>query len=164
MLNVWCFLNVLQGANLLRAWKEGGVACFLSRKCSLFLLKEDNTAVHLAAAKGHEDIVRFLLTNGADVSLENNLDKSPLEVAIDASEEWEFLSFFPITLQFWGRIKVRSHRSFAWDRKTAMVIMESEDWLSALRKMRLDRDGNRTSPFRMLIRRFPKVAQLALDK
>ena len=43
-----------------------------------------NTALHLACLKGHVDAVQLLLKQkGADVTLKNTYDYSPLDLAVD---------------------------------------------------------------------------------
>jgi len=48
--------------------------------------KEGNTALNEAANKGHLEVVKFLLDNGADVDLRNATGKTPLHRAVASSK------------------------------------------------------------------------------
>ena len=45
----------------------------------------NSTALHVAAFRGHHDIVRMLIANGADVNVRNASDESPLMIAVNAN-------------------------------------------------------------------------------
>ena len=50
--------------------------------------KEDmGTALHRAAAEGHEEMVRFLLAHGAVVDLEDPMGRTPLTLAMDKGND-----------------------------------------------------------------------------
>ena len=45
-----------------------------------------------------------------------------------------------------------------------MVIVKSSGWEVAMRNVRTDYKGRRVTPFRMLIRKFPDVAEAVLNR
>ncbi|KAH9518688.1 hypothetical protein Btru_005988 [Bulinus truncatus] len=60
-------------------------------KNSSFINKKDSktgrTALHVAAAYGHSELVQLLLENGADINAKDNLQCSPIFSAIDGSQK-----------------------------------------------------------------------------
>ncbi|MFB0553824.1 MAG: ankyrin repeat domain-containing protein [Phycisphaerae bacterium] len=46
------------------------------------ILADTTTPMHLAAEKGHRDIVAVLVAKGADINAKNNYDQTPLDVAL----------------------------------------------------------------------------------
>ena len=44
--------------------------------------RNNNTALHLAAKYGHDDVVDLLIKNGADLTVTNLYDQNPIEEAI----------------------------------------------------------------------------------
>ncbi|KAH0613918.1 uncharacterized protein H6S33_005804 [Morchella sextelata] len=44
-------------------------------------------AIHIAAAEGHEELVKLFLDNGAAIDVQNNLEETPLLVAVTANEQ-----------------------------------------------------------------------------
>ena len=53
---------------------------------------------------------------------------------------------------------------FKYSRDMAMMLVKSEQWESSLRNVRSDDKGRRLTPFRMMIRKFPDVAEAVLDR
>lgn len=45
-----------------------------------------------------------------------------------------------------------------------MTIVKSTEWEMALKNSRMDPKGRRITPFRMLIRKFPDVAEAVLNR
>ena len=57
-----------------------------------FSLSDGNTALHLAAAKGHTAVAHCLVEYKAYVDAKNNEDKTPLEIAIE-NHKYDFATF-----------------------------------------------------------------------
>ena len=49
--------------------------------------------MHIACSKGHVNVINFLLSEGADLTIKNNDGKTPLDVCPDANRD-EFVSLF----------------------------------------------------------------------
>ena len=49
--------------------------------------QEGNTALHVAAKYGHEDIVEFILSRGGDITVRNKKRLTCLDVAIECGKE-----------------------------------------------------------------------------
>lgn len=49
-------------------------------------------------------------------------------------------------------------------RDVCMTIVRSSEWETAMKNVRMDLKGRRITPFRMLIRKFPDVAEAVLNR
>lgn len=97
--------------------------------------KTKTTPLQLAAREGHVAVTKLLLERGASLSACDSYGRNALEQAIAA-----------------GR------------RDVCMAIIKSSEWETGMRNVRLDRKNRRITPMRMLIRKFPDVAEAVLDK
>ena len=61
--------------------------------CKSTLTQDDNTALHIACKKGHINVIQSLLSHGANMTIKNNEDKTPLDECQDASKD-EIVSLF----------------------------------------------------------------------
>ncbi|ROT68231.1 putative transient receptor potential cation channel subfamily A member 1-like isoform X2 [Penaeus vannamei] len=97
--------------------------------------KTKTTPLQLAAREGHVAVTKLLLERGASLSACDSNGRNALEQAIAA-----------------GR------------RDVCMAIIKSSEWETGMRNVRLDKKNRRITPMRMLIRKFPDVAEAVLDK
>ncbi|CAL4060386.1 unnamed protein product, partial [Meganyctiphanes norvegica] len=97
--------------------------------------KNKTTPLLLAARDGHVQVTKLLLERGASLDACDAKGRNALELSISN-----------------GR------------RDVAMAIIKSSEWENALRNVRENSKGSRITPFRMLVRKFPSVAELVLDK
>ena len=49
----------------------------------MFLLQNGNTALHIACVNRHTEVVRYLLTNGANLSATNKVNHKTIFLLID---------------------------------------------------------------------------------
>ena len=99
---------------------------------------QGNTPLHLAARNGHEAIVRKLLELKASVVILDQKGKNALQLAIESNQE-----------------------------NIVKTIIESEFWKESLRAGFAMKGTFYTfldTPMRQLIRNFPEVAEIVLDK
>lgn len=99
---------------------------------------QGNTPLHLAARKGHNVLVRKLLKVGGDVTILDQKGINSLQIAIDNRQE-----------------------------STVRAIIESDSWKEALRfgfRRQIDLQNVLDTPMRQLIRFFPEVAEIVLEK
>ena len=96
--------------------------------------KKRSTPLHLAAERGHNDVARLLVERGASLSCTDSNGLNPLSLAIASGHH-----------------------------AVARVILNSEDWRTALHNHFLS-GGTRETPVRLLIKRFPDLAELVFDK
>ena len=71
---------------MMAAIAEGDQAtllCLLAMNKNVNFLHDGNTPIHLAAEKGHTDIMRMLISHGADFRVKNSAGKTPLEIAME---------------------------------------------------------------------------------
>ena len=61
--------------------------------CKSTLTQDGNTALHIACKGGHINIIQSLLSRGADMTIKNNEDKTPLDECQDTSKD-EIVSLF----------------------------------------------------------------------
>lgn len=97
--------------------------------------KTKTTPLQLAAKEGHVDVTRLLLERGASLAACDASGRNALELAISAGK-----------------------------RDVCMAIVKSPEWLVGLKNVRQDHKGRRITPLRMLIRKFPDVAEAVLDR
>jgi len=97
--------------------------------------RKQTTPLHLTAINGHPHIALLLLERGARIELENDVGKNALELAID-----------------------HGHKS------VATAILNSTHWKEAMKTCTVANKGNLETPLRMMIRKFPDLATLVLDK
>lgn len=67
------------------------------------------TALHLAIeSKDREDLVTLLIEHGADLNIVNEFDWTPLEVAIDKSIPFGFMTsnFFWTKKLYWNKLRI----------------------------------------------------------
>ena len=116
-----------------------------SYKCVLRILDEDaeidaldrkkTTPLHLTAINGHPQIALLLLDRGARIELENDIGKNALELAIDYG-----------------------------NKSVATAILNSQHWKEAMKTCSLTGKSTLNTPLRMMIRKFPELATMVLDK
>ena len=116
-----------------------------SYKCVLRILDEDaeidaldrkkTTPLHLTAINGHPQIALLLLDRGARIELENDIGKNALELAIDYG-----------------------------NKSVATAILNSTHWKEAMKTCSLTGKSTLNTPLRMMIRKFPELATMVLDK
>ncbi len=64
----------------------------------------DDTALHMAAGKGHLDIVRLLVEKGkANIAAVGSADATPL---LEATKEGHYEVFFNLCQRFWLHVAV----------------------------------------------------------
>ncbi|XP_069174847.1 transient receptor potential cation channel subfamily A member 1 homolog isoform X4 [Procambarus clarkii] len=97
--------------------------------------KTRTTPLQLAAKEGHVAVTRLLLERGASLSACDTSGRNALELAISAGK-----------------------------RDVCMAIVKSSEWEAGLRIVRTDDNGRRVTPFRMLVKKFPDVAEVVLDR
>ncbi|XP_068249793.1 transient receptor potential cation channel subfamily A member 1 homolog isoform X2 [Palaemon carinicauda] len=97
--------------------------------------KTKTTPLQLAAREGHVSVTRLLLERGASLVACDASGRNALELAISAGK-----------------------------RDVCMAIVKSPEWLIGLKNVRQDHKGRRITPLRMLIRKFPDVAEAVLDR
>ncbi|KAK7065169.1 hypothetical protein SK128_006956, partial [Halocaridina rubra] len=97
--------------------------------------KTKTTPLQLAAREGHVAVTRLLLERGASLAACDSSGRNALELAISAGK-----------------------------RDVCMAIIKSSEWKVGLRNVRKDYKGRRITPFRMLIRKYPDVAEAVLDR
>ncbi|XP_069935680.1 transient receptor potential cation channel subfamily A member 1 homolog isoform X4 [Cherax quadricarinatus] len=97
--------------------------------------KTKTTPLQLAAREGHVAVTRLLLERGASLAACDTSGRNALELAIAAGK-----------------------------RDVCMAIVRSAEWEAGLRNVRMDDRGRRITPFRMLIQKFPGVAEVVLDR
>lgn len=97
--------------------------------------KTKTTPLQLAATEGHVAVTQLLLKNGASLAACDTSGRNALELAIAASK-----------------------------RDVCLAIVKSPEWITGLKNVRLDFRGRRITPFRMLIKKFPDVAEAVLDR
>ncbi|MPC17481.1 Transient receptor potential cation channel subfamily A member 1 [Portunus trituberculatus] len=97
--------------------------------------KTKTTPLQLAAKEGHVAVTRLLLERGASLQACDTSGRNALELAIAAGKK-----------------------------DVCMTIVKSSDWETALRNVRTDYKGCRVTPFRMLIKKFPDVAEAVLNR
>jgi len=119
------------------------------RQCCELLIDNDSeidpvdrsklTPLHLAAMKGHPKVVKLLLEMGANISLEDRDGNNALELAITAGSQC-----------------------------TVEVLLECSQWRKALKTVHTVKNAHGEAipdtPMRMLIRRFPELAEQVFDK
>ncbi|EPR61883.1 ankyrin repeat-containing protein [Toxoplasma gondii RUB] len=79
---------------------------------------DDMTALHLAADRGHVDVIDFLLEKGADVNAQDNSGETPLHVAVVA----ENLDVISLLLKRNADISLQSH-----DGETVLDVANQTD-------------------------------------
>ncbi|XP_042214247.1 transient receptor potential cation channel subfamily A member 1 homolog isoform X3 [Homarus americanus] len=97
--------------------------------------KTKTTPLQLAAKNGHVAVIRLLLERGASLTACDTSGRNALELAIAAGKK-----------------------------DVCMAIIKSSEWETSLRNVRIDHRDRRITPFRMLIKKFPDVAEAVLDK
>ena len=107
--------------------------------------RSNRTPLHMAAMNGHCSVVRLLLKEGASLGKENREGYNALELAIAAGH-----------------------------RQVVEVLLESDHWKTAMKTVHTDEKalpavhtlGNKApdTPMRMLIRKFPDLAEKVMDK
>ena len=108
--------------------------------------KSKKTPLHIAAKNGHHKVVGLLLENGAAISLKDNDGMNALEVAINAGHQ-----------------------------DVIEVLIDSPHWKRALQTVHTNTFHPNTvpthsvqntpiTPMRMLIKKFPELAEKVLDK
>ena len=97
--------------------------------------RNKNTPLHLAAQHGHHQVTRLLISNGASLTCINLSNHNPLSEAIARG-----------------------------NREVILMILGSERWREAVRMNRMNTSGCQDTPVKQLIRRFPDLAKLVLDK
>ncbi|XP_063846089.1 transient receptor potential cation channel subfamily A member 1 homolog isoform X2 [Scylla paramamosain] len=97
--------------------------------------KTKTTPLQLAAKEGHVAVTRLLLERGASLQACDTSGRNALELAIAAGKK-----------------------------DVCMAIVKSSDWEMALKNVRTDYKGRRVTPFRMLIKKFPDVAEAVLNR
>ncbi|CAG0925113.1 unnamed protein product, partial [Notodromas monacha] len=116
------------------------------RKCVDILLQADapldpvdkrrTTPLQLAARQGHHAVVHQLLRAGADLAARDSNGMNAFELAVIHNQ-----------------------------RQVAETIVESDEWRQALmNERRSPRTGSRITPLRMLIRKFPDVAEKVFNR
>ncbi|KAG1661213.1 Transient receptor potential cation channel subfamily A member 1 [Nymphon striatum] len=97
--------------------------------------RNKTTPLHLAAKEGYANVVKILLDHNADVSRRDARGMNCLDISI--------------------------HRG---KKDAALVIVNHEKWMEALRNERKDAHGIRETPLRELIKRMPEVAEVVFKR
>ena len=91
--------------------------------------------LHIAAKYGHADIFQSLLRNGADIERRGPQDMTALQIAIEKGKE-----------------------------DIVEVMLNQASWTAAFQAPTTTSKDDRDNTFRMLIRKFPHLAEKLLDK
>ena len=97
--------------------------------------RSNRTPLHMAAIHGHSSVVKFLMDRGASVRKESREGYNALELAIE-----------------------HGHK------QVVEVLLESKHWKAAMKSVHTVGKDTPDTPMRMLIRKFPDVAEKVLDK
>ena len=95
----------------------------------------NQTPLHMASMHGHSSVVHLLLDRGASLEKENREGYNALELAI-----------------------ANGHK------EVVEVLLDSKHWKTAMKTVHTVENERPDTPMRMLIRKFPDVAERVLDK
>ncbi|XP_023331663.1 transient receptor potential cation channel subfamily A member 1 homolog isoform X2 [Eurytemora carolleeae] len=143
-------LLLKRGLSIRCAASSGNIECLklVLGYCKNYVDTEDNnktTPLHLAAKNGFCEVYNTLVQHGADIALKDYKDRNVLELAIEKNQK-----------------------------EMVLNILQSKEWKYVMRSCRIVEykiaEGFRYSkdildtPMRLLIRKYPDLAEVALDR